>query len=365
MEFDEDEVPSSHMHSIQEAKDEEDYDLQEYGKGMRTGLSIEEDEPDDEFNKREATNVIPDQTDISRFPDRDDIEDMVVAGTKTRLKHQTNDIPTYVDQNTSPSKYIDNTQQQFEEDKQELDIQTETIPVDTTNNMTQFTVHNNEATTNIAQPEPKFVNHNTVTTNSVISSIVTPECEQTVFNVKNVNSDTNPEPEIIHNNNDKDEDDEIYEDIQQQDDEEDQIDNDIEEDIEEGTFEDYQIEQDDLEQHKQDENETVNKFVPKPGLGDTEKYYLADKDLTHSPDSNQDHTSVSNHNENTNDQNIDKNDEKYKNFVSKPVQPSASALKQKVSENFNPFVENSLAKVEGWTTTANEGKLWLFYKFHI
>ena len=64
--------------------------------------------------------------------------------------------------------------------------------------------------------------------------------------------------------------------------------------------------------------------------------------------------SVSNHNENTSDQNIDKNDEKYKNFASKPVQPSA--LNQKVSESFNPFVENSLAKGESWTTTANESK---------
>lgn len=44
---------------------------------------------------------------------------------------------------------------------------------------------------------------------------------------------------------------------------------------------------------------------------------------------------------------------KYKNFTTKPTQPLST--KPKVGENFNPFVDNSLFKVEGWTTTANQG----------
>jgi hypothetical protein len=106
------------------------------------------------------------------------------------------------------------------------------------------------------------------------------------------------------------------------------------------------------------------KFVPKTILNDTEKYYSTDMAPSHSePIESHSHTSVSNHTETTpkspekEQPEVDGEGDKYKNFVSKPAQPSDSTLKKKVSENFNPFVENSLAKVEGWTTTVNQGKL--------
>lgn len=43
------------------------------------------------------------------------------------------------------------------------------------------------------------------------------------------------------------------------------------------------------------------------------------------------------------------------NSVKKPENSMPSGIGLKIKNNYNPFTENTLDKVEGWTTTANQG----------
>jgi len=150
----------SRMHSIQEAKEEEDEEFENYGKGMRTGLSIEDDDQDDDFNKREATTSNYNNQDNEDLDDRADIEDMVIAGTKTQMQYQDEIAKTCSpNKSNNQTKTLNQDLEEAYEDIEEKKIENQTIPIVTNNNMTQFSVHNSDTYTNLRK-QPEFINYN-------------------------------------------------------------------------------------------------------------------------------------------------------------------------------------------------------------
>lgn len=153
---DDDKIPKDtqeNMHSIQE----EDEELEQYSKHMRTGSSIEDDEDsEEEFNKRQVTGY--------EETDRADIEDLQVAGTKTQLKYQEDtqvQIPDInIPDNTVNREIQDNTLNRDIQDVvaglQDLDIDVgmpqnqrvadETIPISTNTDKTDFSIHGKSVT---------------------------------------------------------------------------------------------------------------------------------------------------------------------------------------------------------------------------
>lgn len=99
------------MHSIQEAKEEEDDENDHIGKGMRTGLSIEDDEHEDDFNHRVHTGAVT-------HGDREDIDDMAIAGTQTKIYYQ-NEEPDHRDFNDDLQEIDEDYPDHYDEDCEE------------------------------------------------------------------------------------------------------------------------------------------------------------------------------------------------------------------------------------------------------
>lgn len=166
------------MHSIQEAKEEDE--LEHYSRGMRTGSSIEDDEAE-EFNKRVDTHF--EYTEDAR----DDIDEMPVAGTQTRVKyqqqeeaHQQNDDYEEDEEDAQDYENYEN-EEEFDQNEPEETVKDMTIPIEQPQDATQFSVHNSgskyDKTENIEisqETAPVFINHN----------VQRPD--ETNFSVKNV-----------------------------------------------------------------------------------------------------------------------------------------------------------------------------------
>ena len=122
------------MHSIQEEDEEQD----QYSRLMRTGSSIEDDEdPEADFNARQGTGY--ESSDA-----RPDIEELAVAGTKTQLRYQEED-KNEIEQNKILNEDIQDLEENNYENKlcenTEEELPSETIPVQSKINETQFSVH--------------------------------------------------------------------------------------------------------------------------------------------------------------------------------------------------------------------------------
>ena len=169
------------MHSIQEAKEEEDDEPYQIGRGMRTGLSIEDDEPEDDFNFRAHTGAVT-------HGDREDIDDMAIAGTQTKIYYQ-NEEPDHKTLNDDLHEIEDDYEDQYNDDDEEEEEKVEpdmTIPVDSPNIPTQFSIHNSGTKfgvekPGIASPGPASYEREHI---------------QTTFSVKEVAQDFNHKPSI-------------------------------------------------------------------------------------------------------------------------------------------------------------------------
>ena len=274
------------MHSIQE----EDEDLEQYSRHMRTGSSIDEDDhnSEEEFNMREPTGYISKN-------DRDDIDDMEIAGTKTQLKYQKED-EKVSDNNlnedikdVAPDSFNAWKEDKFEEIHEESNLLSETIPIGTQNDATQFSIHDSKTQFSVHSPDNEAewtenldeIRVPSQTTFSVHKVVDNPEDQNdenaTKFSVKTPEEDIpdeTPKTEersinelVINLGQNKVE----------------------EEDLEEGTFEDYELGQDELPSRTKvfgkailqpnAENQDIEKerqkldFDPKPELTGTEKYF--------------------------------------------------------------------------------------------
>jgi len=125
--------------------------------------------------------------------------------------------------------------------------------------------------------------------------------------------------------------------------------------LEEGTFEDYEFGNGDLPSDSKvftkpiiESDEQKAEYDAKPELTGTEKYYkspLPEKQHVQKPQSPE--KAAKKPDSHSEDLNI---------LPKVPVQ-SKSKLSSKIDKEFNPFINNSLSKVEGWTTSANQGTL--------
>lgn len=255
----------SRMHSIQETNEENLDEFDQIGQGMRTGLSMEDDEPEDDFNKRDHTpNKARETEDLD---DREDIDEMDVAGTQTRLQYQShNEIAKKVYRKYSPKKNLNSDLHEIEEEKINKDYLSDTIPVSTQKDITQFSVHGNKITKFNTPAATNFVNHN-ITSNALNQNIGS-EHDATTFSVQNVdhpdigsrvaasnyknmdsneNSDNDDEQDLAPQNieNQNSDDNEAYDDSHHSDQEQYDQNYDDEEN-EEGTFEEYEIDNEEV-----------------------------------------------------------------------------------------------------------------------
>lgn len=189
------------MQSIQETKEEEDEDLETYKLGMRTGLSIEDDEHEDEFNHRVGTHY--QSSDV-----RDDIDDMMVAGTKTQLQYQeeekeetlqiNNDIQNEEEIHKRRDSIPSNNDDYNEEAYQE------TIPVDTPHDATQFSIHNSATQFSVHEPNTQIISPDSKkeskSTSKKIESPNKSNYDNTTFSVKQVDNKEEEKDDEIDDN---------------------------------------------------------------------------------------------------------------------------------------------------------------------
>ena len=90
-----------------------------------------DDEQEDDFNYRE-------QTHFGGTDERDDIEDMAVAGTKTKIQYQSPSKKKILNNDLNEIESSNNDYQRQEESKSNMD---NIIPVSQTNGQTQFSVY--------------------------------------------------------------------------------------------------------------------------------------------------------------------------------------------------------------------------------
>ncbi|CAI2384210.1 unnamed protein product [Moneuplotes crassus] len=353
------------MHSIKE----EDEELEQYSRHMRTGSSIEDDEdPEEDFNQRQDSKFV--DTD-----DRDDIEDLQVAGTRTQLQYQEEDstknvIPdVQIPDSTINREIQDNTlnrdiqnvvqgipglDSEFGGIVMPLNSPDETIPVSSTTNKTDFPVHEKSVTqfnaSSLPQEEPQIDDG---TKFSIHQEVEYPEEEQDqiTFSGKKVSEeipDETPQEEI-ENNFDTNPD-----------------------ELEEGTFQEYEFGEGDLlsrtkvfgksstdqdPDSKDIETEPPRgNFDTKPELTGTEKYF--ESPLKAPEVAPKTEAPVRYEAEDEEEKEISQNLEKYsvRNKSSLSIQKDKikkdKPIKRK--EDPNPFIKGAMNMVEGWTTTAGQ-----------